>query len=253
MGGIKNEDIMLQVADGTSMKGYVATPEGSGKFPAMLVFQEAFGVNAHIRDITDRFAAAGYFAIAPELFHRSGPSFEGKYDDFPAVMPHLQALTPEGMIHDARSAFDWLQAHPRVLPNRTSCIGFCMGGRASFLANSALPLKAAISFYGGGIAPALLPRVADQHAPLLFCWGGLDKHIPPEQIRSVTDALRQANKSFVNVEFSDADHGFFLRCTPQLQQVRSERGVADGIEVSGDASGQLRCPEKLFRALRDPL
>ena len=67
---------------------------------------------------------------------------------------------------------------------------------------------AAISFYGGGIAPALLPRAANLSAPMLFFWGGLDAHIPQEQIRSVMDELKRLGKTYVNVEISDADHGF---------------------------------------------
>jgi carboxymethylenebutenolidase len=236
MGSIKTEEVMIHVADGTTMKGYAAAPEGSAKLPAMLVFQEAFGVNAHIREVTERFAAAGYFSLAPELFHRTGPGFEGAYDNFPAVMPHMQALTIDGMSHDAQAAYAWLQAQPRVVPNRTASIGFCMGGRVSFLANSLLPLKAAISFYGGRIAPDLLPHAAEQHAPILFCWGGLDKHIPPEQIRSVIDALRQANKSYVNVEFSDADHGFFCDARASYNKSAAEIAwpmVMKFLEVNG--------------------
>jgi carboxymethylenebutenolidase len=84
-----------------------------------------------------------------------------------------------------------------------------MGGRVSYLANTGLPLKAAISFYGGGIAPALLPRAPQSHGPVLFFWGGLDSHIPAEQIAAAIGAMKQAKKTYVNVEFSDADHGFF--------------------------------------------
>jgi carboxymethylenebutenolidase len=208
MDTVRTENITLHVADGTSMNAYVATPAEGGKLPGLLVFQEAFGVNAHIRDVAERFAKQGYVAIAPELFHRTGPGFEGSYTDFSTCMPHMQALTPENLIKDAEAAFDWLQKNPRVLPNSTASVGYCMGGRVSFLANSALPLKAAISYYGGGIAPALLPRAAQLHAPMLFFWGGLDTHIPPDQIRAVIDALKEANKTYVNVEFSDAGHGF---------------------------------------------
>lgn len=210
MDTIHTEKVTLQVADGSSMNAYVAAPAGNANAPGLLVFQEAFGVNAHIRDVTERFARQGYVSIAPELFHRSAaPGFEGDYGDFPAVMPHMQALTPEGIIADARAAYDWLQKSSRVLPNSTVCVGFCMGGRASFLANSGLPLKAAISFYGGGIVPALLPRAAEQHAPILFFWGGLDAHIPKEHVRAITDAMQEAKKPYVNVEFSDANHAFF--------------------------------------------
>jgi carboxymethylenebutenolidase len=191
------------------MNAYVATPADGAKLPGLIVFQEIFGVNRHIRDVTERFAAQGYVAIAPELFHRTAPGFEETYDHGPLGMPHAQALTPERMIDDARAAFDWLRKNPRVLPDSIACVGFCLGGRVAFVANSALPFKAAISFYGGRIAPDLLPRAPELHAPMLFFWGGLDTHIPPEQIRAVTDALTMAKKTFVNVEISDAGHGFF--------------------------------------------
>lgn len=223
MNTIRTEKVLLQVADGTSMNAYVATPVDGAKAPGLLVFQEAFGVNSHIRDVTERFAKQGYVAIAPEMFHRTGQGFEGAYNNFPAVMPHMQALTPEGIIADARAAFDWLQKNPRVLPNATASVGFCMGGRCSFLANSAMSLKAAISFYGGGIAPALLPRASTQNAPILFFWGGLDSHIPKDQVRAVIDAMQEAKKTFVNVEFSDADHGFFCDVRPSYKETAAKQ------------------------------
>ena len=105
-----------------------------------------------------------------------------------------------------------------------------MGGRVSFLANSALPLKAAISFYGGGIVPALLPRAAQQHGPILFFWGALDSHIPKEHIRAIIDAMQEAKKTYVNVEFSDADHGFFCDARPSLQGNRGEASVGAALK-----------------------
>lgn len=223
MSTLRTEKLTLQVADGTSMDAYAAMPAEGGKLPGLLVFQEAFGVNAHIRDVAERFAQQGYVTIAPELFHRTAPGFDGSYTDFPSVMPHLQALTPEGLIADARAAFDWLQKNPRVLPNATASVGYCMGGRTSFLANSALPLKAAISYYGGGIAPGLLPRAAEQHGPILFFWGVQDAHITAEQVRAVTDAMKAAKKTYVNVEFSDADHGFFRDVTGAYREAPAKQ------------------------------
>src|SRR5882762_6301340 len=127
MDNVRTEKVILQVGDGTSMDAYVATPAEGGKLPGLLVFQEAFGVNAHIRDVAERFAKQGYVAIAPELFHRTAPGFDGAYNNFPAVMPHLQALTPDGLTADSRAAFDWLQKNPHVLPNCTARVGYCMG------------------------------------------------------------------------------------------------------------------------------
>ena len=206
------EYVTLSVSDGTSMRAYVARPQGSPR-AGMLVFQEAFGVNPHIRNLTERFAREGYLAIAPELFHRSGAGFEGDYCAFEAVMPHMKALTDAGMAADSEAAFNWLKKASGNLP--VGAIGYCMGGRVAFLADATLPLNCAVSYYGGGIAPnpffpgGLLNRVNDLKAPIMFFWAGQDQHITPDQAQAVTDAMRAAKKSYVNVEFSEADHGFF--------------------------------------------
>jgi carboxymethylenebutenolidase len=207
---IATEKIVLEVPNSTKMQAYVARPASGGPRSALIVFQEAFGVNAHIGQVTERFAEQGYVAIAPELFHRTAPpGFAGSYNDFPSVMPHYQALTVEAAEADARAAYEWLQRNSQVQPDQIAAVGFCMGGRVSFVANSVLPLRSAVSFYGGGIAPGLLDRAEKQHGPLLLIWGGLDKNITAEHRKATTDALTGARKSYVNVEFSQANHGFF--------------------------------------------
>ena len=110
-----------------------------------------------------------------------------------------------------------------------------MGGRTSFLADSLLPLRAAVSYYGGGIAPgaqprpnfpSLLGRAADLHGPLLLFWGGKDGHIGPEQIRAVEDALRAAGKPYEQVTFSEADHGFFCDARASYNPVAARHAWA---------------------------
>jgi carboxymethylenebutenolidase len=214
MQNIETEKVSLEIADGTQMNAFVARPSDSLNHPGLLILQEAYGVNPHIRDVTERFAREGYVSIAPELYHRTAPGFEGKYDDIQSAMPHMKAITEKGMIEDLRAAYDWLTNSSYVASEKIASIGFCMGGRASFLACATLPLQASISFYGGNIAPALLPRVADLRAPILFFWGGLDKHIGVEQIRAVVDECKRAGKMYVNVEISNADHGFFCDARP---------------------------------------
>lgn len=206
---VKNNYIELKVADTTLMEAYIARAEGPGRHPGIIVFQEAFGVNAYIRDIADRFAREGFTAFAPELFHRTGPGFEGAYADFPGTRVHLSKLTDQTLEADVRAAYGWLASDPLTDDKRIASVGFCMGGRVSFLANSIVPLRSAVSFYGGGIAPALLERAGSLRSPMLFFWGGLDTHIGPEQTRAVEDALRAAGKEFTTVIFSYADHGFF--------------------------------------------
>src|ERR1700753_1203640 len=110
---IRTERIDLSVNDASSMSAYVAPPETAGG-SAILVLQEAFGVNHHIRSVADRFAGAGYLAIAPELFHRTAPGFEADYKNFPATQPHLQAMTIPGIEADVRACFDWLATQPGV-------------------------------------------------------------------------------------------------------------------------------------------
>lgn len=208
--------VELRVADGTTMRAYTARPLKAGAKAGMIVLQEAYGVNAHIRDVTERFSGAGFAAIAPELFHRAAPGFEGHYDmPKDEVMRQIHALTPEGQTADVKAAYDWLLESGQAAEGRIAAVGYCMGGRAAFLANATLPLAGAISYYGGGIAPGLLERVRSLSGPQLLFWGGKDGNIPPEQYRAVEDALREQDKAYVSVVFSGAKHGFFNDQRPQ--------------------------------------
>ncbi len=204
------EWIDLAVGDGTRMRAYVARPDGR---PArgLLVFQEAFGVNAHIRDVTERFAAQGFLAIAPELFHRTAPGFDCAYSEFAKAMPQLEAVTEQGLDADTKAAYAWLDREG--VGGNTASIGYCLGGRVSFVANSGLPLKAGVSYYGGRI-PTVLARAPKLAGPMLFFWGGRDHHIPDEQRQAVIKGVREAGRTFVDVVFSNADHGFFCDARP---------------------------------------
>lgn len=202
--------IQLNVQDGTRMQCYTASPGGNGPFPAIIVFQEAFGVNHHIRSLCDRFAAEGYVAVAPEFYHRTAaPGFEAPYTDFSVIAPHAQATSEQTLEADIRAVWNWLQNNDSVRHDAIVCTGYCMGGRASFIANCILPFRAAVSYYGGRIAPDVMKRAPELHAPMLFFWGGLDKHITKETIASIIQEMDAAAKPYTNVVISDADHGFF--------------------------------------------
>ena len=195
------------------MRAYVARPEGKPK-AGLMVFQEIWGVNHHIRDVAERFAGEGYLAIAPEIFHRSGAGFEGNYTDMNEGIGHMSKMTDAGCAADIRAAFDWLQNASEGKKLSTGAIGYCMGGRAVTLAAMTVPLACGVSYYGGGIAPSpfnpgLLDRLKEVQAPILFFWAGLDGFIKPEHVKMVTDSMRAANKPFASADFSDADHGFF--------------------------------------------
>jgi carboxymethylenebutenolidase len=217
-----SEWIELAVDDGTSMRAYVARPARPST-RGLLLFQEAFGVNAHIRDVAERFAAHGFLVVAPELFHRTAPGFDCAYSEFEKAAPQLGAITEAGLDADARATYAWLE-HEGVGVN-SAAVGYCLGGRVSFVASSAVPLKAAVSFYGGRI-PTVLHRAPKLSAPMLFFWGGLDHHIPVEQRVAVVKGVREANKAFVDVVFSNADHGFFCDARPSYHAASAAQAWA---------------------------
>ena len=225
MNDIIIEDVSLNVSDGTSMAAFVARPKGSDKYPGIFVFQEAYGVNSHIRDVTKRFAHEGFIAIAPELFHRTAHGFEGDYNDFNSTRVHIQALTNEGLIADINAIYDWLRSDTKLLHDEIASIGFCMGGRVSFLANTTVKLKAAVSFYGGGMS-SILDRVPGMQAPQLMFWGGLDKHIDEGQINAVTSSLKANNKIYTNVVISNAEHAFFCDARSSYNPIAAKQAWA---------------------------
>ncbi|AMJ66064.1 dienelactone hydrolase family protein [Hymenobacter sp. PAMC 26628] len=204
-----SQTLSLSVGDGTTMQAYAAQPAAAnGAVPGIILLQEAFGVNHHIRSVADRLAQAGYAVVAPELFHRTAaPGLEIAYSDFPSAMPHYFAINNEGLTADLQAAHAWLTSQPGVVADKIGSIGFCLGGRVSFLANAVLPLAAGVSYYGGG-TEQIKDRAADLHAPHLFFWGGLDAHISKENIAEVIEAVAAAKKPYVNTVISDADHGF---------------------------------------------
>jgi len=216
MSNITSQHVEIKVDDGTTMLAWLAHPAAEKPRRAIMVFPEIFGVNAHIRDVTNRYAALGFYAISPELFHRTAPpKWECGYTDQPTAMPHMQAVKEPTLESDVKATYGWLKENTPAGDN-IACTGFCMGGRASFLANSTVPLKAAISYYGGNM-PSLLHRTQNLTAPMLLLWGELDKHIPAEHRDQVTKAMREAKKDYIEVVFSYADHGFFCDARQSYQ------------------------------------
>ncbi|HEY3876655.1 MAG TPA: dienelactone hydrolase family protein [Candidatus Kapabacteria bacterium] len=221
---MKTESIMLH-SDGSEMQTFIARAE-SPKSPGLILFQEAFGVTEHIKDVCERFAKLGYTVAAPELFHRTAPpGFTVSSTDWNAAAPHFQAVNADTIASDATAVFEWLKNDSHVDSSRIGAIGFCLGGRCAFISNGKLPLRAAVSFYGGGIN-TLLDLVPTQSAPILFFWGGLDTHITPELLHATMDAMTKASKPFINVEISDANHAFFNDQRPAYGAVAAKHAWA---------------------------
>ncbi|MFL6240495.1 MAG: dienelactone hydrolase family protein [Actinomycetes bacterium] len=193
---------------------------GSAGRGGVVVVQEAFGVNDHIEDVTRRFAAAGYRAVAPHLFHRSGDP-QLSYDDLPAVLPHMQALDVDGLLVDVDATVSYLTEDAELAPDRVAVVGFCMGGSVTALVAARRRFAAAVSFYGGGVAegrfgmPPLLELAAGFVTPWLGLYGGQDQGIPVDQAEALRDATLGASVPTDFVLYPEAQHGFHCDARPQ--------------------------------------
>lgn len=219
--------IELDVQDGTRMRAWLARPEDRAKAPGLIVYQEVFGVNEHIQEVCEKFAAEGFVALAAEIYHRTAPGRTFAYDDIANAREHKNALTLAGIEEDAQAMAAWFNQDKQAGGNALGAIGYCMGGRLAFLANTMLPLACAASYYGGDIHTHL-DRVAKLHGPHLFCWGGLDQAITWEQRPVVIEAMKAAKKPFIDFVISDAHHGFNCDLRPAVYSgaaARQARGL----------------------------
>jgi carboxymethylenebutenolidase len=197
------------MADATPLS--VQAPAGDPK-GGLVVIQEAFGVNEHIEDVCRRLAAEGWLAVAPHLFHRSGDPKLG-YDDFSQVMPHMQALTAEGVLSDVDVAIAHLEEAGIPRP-RIGVTGFCMGGTVTLATAVEREVGAGVTFYGGGVREGrfgfpsgieLAPRL---RAPWLGLYGDLDQSIAVDDVEELRAAAASSGQPTEVVRYAGAGHGF---------------------------------------------
>jgi carboxymethylenebutenolidase len=197
---------MIETAGG--MPAYLARPKDGERGPAVLVIQEAFGLNDHMKDVTRRIAAEGYTALAPDVYWRGGKGRAVGYDDLPAAIGMMQALKDTEVVADLAGAIAWLEKQPSVRADRIGITGFCMGGRISYLAACELPdkIRAAVPFYGGGIP---VDKTAKLRCPVLAFFGEKDAFIPLESVEALKAEAKKHGKQVEVVVYLGADHGFF--------------------------------------------
>jgi carboxymethylenebutenolidase len=229
---ITTERVSIPLAGGGTMGGYLARPKSGGPHPAVLVYMEIFGVNPHIRDVAERVAREGYVALAPDYFHRTGPGVEYGYDDagFAGGMKLLGALRADEMIGDAKAAIAFLRTRKEVRGDRIGAMGFCIGGHMTYLTACETDVRAAASFYGGGIAAPAGPggaastigRSGKIAGRILCLFGGKDAFIPQSQVDAIRSALAKAGVRHDVVVYPDADHGFFCDQRGTYQKAAAE-------------------------------
>ena len=195
-------------ANGKTTGGYLATP-ASGPGPGVIVIQEWWGLVPHVRDVADRFAGAGFVALAPDLYHgrsTTSPDEAGKL---------MMALEIGRAERDLRGAIDFLLARDDVAGERVGTVGFCMGGQLSLFAACANPsVGACVDFYG--IHPNVTPDLASLQAPVLGFFAERDGFVTPEAARKLEADLRAAGKKVEITVFDGADHAFFNDARPDV-------------------------------------
>jgi len=205
MSPVQTQWIDIPSPDGT-FGGYLALPPAGGG-PALLLFQEIFGVNPHIRGVVEQYALAGFVVLAPDIFWRQAPRVELGYvgDDQKRAYELMNGVTPAGVANDIAASVAALRARPEAAGRRLGAIGYCMGGRLTYVAAATAGIDAGVAYYGGGIQNqlALAPQVT---CPMQFHYGAQDDHIPPAAVDAVRGAFDgKAAEVFV---YPDAGHGF---------------------------------------------
>ncbi len=203
--------------DELRIDAYLAQPVPSGPWPAVIVFQEVFGVNNHIRSVTDKIAQLGYVAIAPALYQRVAPGFEVGYSDSELTLgrTYKNQTTAAELLSDAQATITYLENLPQVQEESIGNIGFCFGGHVAFLVATLPEIKATASFYGAGIATTTpgggsptLSHANEIQGTLYAFFGNHDPLIPNTEVEQITAALQQSQIDH-RVFCYNAGHGFF--------------------------------------------
>lgn len=215
---------------GIAMGAYRAKPKGKANLPVIIVVQEIFGLHEWIRDIVRRFARAGYYAIAPDLYQRQGDAT--KVADFKQLFAEIVSKVPDAQVMADLDALTQFVGKDGGNARRIGITGYCWGGRITWLYAAHNPkLKAGVAWYGRvkGAATELQPHnpielVAAINAPVLGLYGARDKGIPVADVEAMNAALKAAKKPSSIHLYPEADHGFLADYRPSYNEAAARDG-----------------------------
>jgi carboxymethylenebutenolidase len=183
------EMVRLHAKDGHALDAYAVQP-GGPTTAGLVIVQEIFGVNAHIREVAEGYAEDGFVTIAPALFDRMEPGVDLGYGD--AEMQRGRQLAgkfdSERAVDDIAAAVEWLRSFGRFGPFGVGVVGYCLGGTMAWLSAARLPIDAAVGYYGGNITHYLGER---PKAPVMLHFGEQDKHIPASEVDKIAEEYRE--------------------------------------------------------------
>ena len=202
MAVIRTSHVDLQI-NGAGAYAYIAEPDDDAKHPGVVVIQEWWGLEPHVRSIAQRLAAEGFVAAVPDLYH--GKIATEPDDAVKMVMMLRQNV--DRAANEIIGALETLKARPNVDPKRLGLIGFCVGGFLAYsVASRYSELGAVVPFYGAGYDPTS-EEVAKVNAPVLAFYGSKDHSVPPSQIEKIERLYKESGKS-LTVKVYDAGHAF---------------------------------------------
>ena len=194
--------------DGGNTSGYLATPK-QGTGPGVIVIQEWWGLVDHIKDVCDRFAAEGFVALAPDMYHgksAKSPDEAGKL---------MMALRIDQAEKDLGAAVKYLLTSDSTTSRKIGVIGFCMGGAlALYTATKNQNIGACIVFYG--IHPKVHPDLPNLNAPVLGIFGEKDRSVPPNEVHELERKIKAQGKQVEMKIYTGADHAFFNDTRPEV-------------------------------------
>ena len=216
-GDLKAQTIMVRGHGDQEIEAYLAEPLGEGPYGGVVVIHHMPGYDRSTKEIARRFAAMGYLAVVPNLYHREAP---GASPDDAAAAARAQGGVPdERLVGDVEGAIAYLKAHPKS-NGKAGTIGYCSGGRQSFLSAVSLQLDAAVACYPGGVVNAppagapvsftpLIDRSKDLSCPLLGLFGEEDKFPSPDEVATLDKQLSSLGKEHEFHSYPGAAHAFF--------------------------------------------
>lgn len=249
--GMTAGTIGIAGANGEAIEAYLAQPTGNGEmFGGVVVIHHMPGYDAATKEIARRFAHHRYIAISPNLYTREAPG--ASPDDAAAAARAAGGVPDERLIGDVGGAVDYIRSLPSS-NGRVATIGYCSGGRQSFLAACSLPLDAAVDCYGAFVVaqppdgfPIAVRPIAnlapELSCPLLGLFGAEDRFPAPQETEEFAGILKEAGKDFEFHTFENAGHGFFSVDRPSYRVEAAQEGWARiwdflGRHVAGDGRG----------------
>jgi carboxymethylenebutenolidase len=231
--GMIAESVTIRGNNGDVIDAYYARPLGAGPFPGVVVIHHAPGWDEWCKEVTRKFAHRGYAAIDPNLYHRAGT---GSPDDVAARVRAEGGVPDDQVMGDVQGAMDFLRAQPYA-NGKVGVIGFCSGGRHTYLAACRIPgVDAAVDCWGGGVIVDDPSQLTDKRpvapidlteqmsAPLLGIFGNEDRNPSPEQVDRTEEVLKRLGKTYEFHRYDGAGHGFFAADRPAYRPEQAVDG-----------------------------